>query len=302
MTKQPHSSWAEVYDIAYQRSFGDFYDQLTDATVELIAGMFAPPASIVDFGAGTGRLFLPLSKLGYAVTAVEPCREMLAQLQGKDQRNLVRSVCSRMEEFRGEGKFDMALCVFTVILYLLDEDSLKKSLAAAYEALRPDGMLLLDIPSEAIFSGYSRRDPCFERTVAVTRHNRSIYTYREELVVTNDDGEATRYEDEFHIRHWSKQQVMELLKELGFVDGEDLTPHFSGAGSSYYKFKKPNRVPGVISSRIPHHPAYCSVQGGSERTWYNYFLITSNSRTWTSPPTFTWNLIVPVSARGGVSK
>ena len=242
MTAQPHSSWAEVYDIAYQRSFGDFYDQLTDATVELIKGMLPLPATIVDFGAGTGRLSLPLSEMGYSVTAVEPCQEMLAQLQKKDQNDFVRTVSSRIEEFQGNGKFHMALCVFTVIVYLLDEDSLEKSLAIAYEALRPDGMLLLDIPNEAIFSSYSRRDPRFERTVAVTRHNGSIYTYREELVVTNNDGEVTRYEDEFQIRHWSKQQVLELVNKLGFVDGEDLTPHFYGAGSSYYKFKKPSKA------------------------------------------------------------
>jgi len=241
MTEQPHSSWADVYDIAYHSSFGDFYDCLTDATVELIEGMFAHPANIVDFGAGTGRLSLPLSKLGHTVTAVEPCQEMLDQLQGKDQHNSVRSVCSKMEEFRGEGKFDMALCVFTVMLYLLDEDSLKKSLTAAYEALRPNGVLLLDIPSEAIFSGYSTRDPGFERTVSISRHNGNIYTYREELLITNDDGETTRYKDEFQIRYWPNQQVIELLKEVGFVNGEDLTPHFSGAGSSYYKFKKPNK-------------------------------------------------------------
>ena len=242
MTEQPHSSWAEVYDIAYKRSFGDFYDRLTDVTVGLIADRFPPPASIVDFGAGTGRLSIPLSQMEYAVTAVEPCQEMLAQLHRKDQHNSIRSVCARMEDFRGEGKFDMALCVFTVILYLLDEDSLKKSLAAAYEALRPDGMLLLDIPSEMIFKGYSMRDHGFERRVAVTRHYGSVYTYREELIVTSDNGEAARYEDEFKIRHWSKQQVMESLQEIGFVDGEDLTAQFSGAGSSYYKFKKPNKT------------------------------------------------------------
>jgi SAM-dependent methyltransferase len=241
MTAQPHSSWAEVYDIAYERSFGDFYDCLTDATVELVKGMLPLPARIVDFGAGTGRLSIPLSQLGYTVTAVDPCQEMLAQLQRKDQHNLIRSVSVRMEDFRGEGNFDTALCVFTVILYLLDEDSLKRSLAAAYEALRPNGILLLDIPSETIFRGYSRREPRFERTVAVTRQNGSIYTYRDELVVMDDDGEATRYEDEFLIRHWSKQQVIERLQETGFVDGEDLTPYFCGAGSSYYKFEKPSK-------------------------------------------------------------
>jgi SAM-dependent methyltransferase len=242
MTEQPHSSWADVYDMAYQRSFGDFYDRLTVATVELVERLLPHSSCIVDFGAGTGRLSLPLSRKGYPVTAVEPCREMLLQLQVKDQQNLVKTVCSRMEEFQGEGKFDMALCVFTVILYLLDEDSLKKSLTAAYMALRPDGCLLLDIPSEAIFCSYSRRDSNFERAVTITSCNGSIYSYKEDLVVMNDDGESTRYQDEFQIRCWSKQQVVKTLQEVGFVDCEDLTHHFSGAGSIYYKYKKPNKA------------------------------------------------------------
>lgn len=242
MTAQPHSSWAEVYDVAYRRSFGDFYDRLTVATVELVEGMLPLPSSIVDFGAGTGRLSLPLSRKGYEVTAVEPCQEMLDQLQSKDQQKKVKTVCSRMQEYQGDAKFDMALCVFTVILYLLEEDSLKKSLTAAYKALQPDGCLVLDIPSEAIFSSYSRRDSSFERTVTVTRRNGNIYSYKEDLIVTNDHGESTRYQDEFSIRYWSQQQVIGILREIGFADGEDLTHHFSGAGSSYYKFKKPNKA------------------------------------------------------------
>ena len=253
MTDQPHSSWAEVYDIAYQRSFGDFYNCLTDATVDLIANRFPSPARIVDFGAGTGRLSIPLSRKGYAVTAVEPCQEMLIQLKGKDPHNSITNVCAKMEDFRCEGKFDVALCVFTVILYLLDEDSLKKSLGAAYGALRSGGMLLLDIPSDAIFRGYSRRDPSFERTVTVTRQNGSIYIYREDLVVRDDDGNPTHYGDEFQIRHWSSQQVMDVLRELGFVCCEDLTPHFSGAGSSYYTFKKAEQGDGLNAlPRVSH--------------------------------------------------
>jgi len=240
-----HSSWADVYDIAYQRSFGDFYKGLTNVTVKLITSILSDrsPASIsiVDFGAGTGRLSIPLSEMEYKVTAVEPCQEMLNQLQKKDTGNLVKSVRSTMEEFQGNGKFDMALCVFTVILYLLNEDSLKKSLTAAYEALHPDGCLLLDIPSEALFRGYSRSDSGFKRNVTVTPHDGSIYSYKEELVVPNDDGKSTSYQDEFQIRYWSKQQVMQTLQEVGFVDCEDLTHRITGTGSSYYKYKKPNK-------------------------------------------------------------
>jgi 2-polyprenyl-3-methyl-5-hydroxy-6-metoxy-1,4-benzoquinol methylase len=239
MIRQPHSSWAEVYDAAYQRSFGGFYHQLTEVSVKWISEIVPPPAKIVDFGAGTGRLSIPLSQMKYEVTAVEPCREMLDQLRRKDQQKFISSVCAPMEKFRGEGEFDLALCVFTVILYLLDEGSLKRSLTAAYEALRPGGRLLLDVPVRSIFQSYARSDHGFERVVTITHQSGDKYNYREELEISNDGGNIARYEDEFQIRYWSGEQVMGVLDEIGFVDGEDVTSRFLGAGSSYYRFRKP---------------------------------------------------------------
>ena len=32
----PHESWASVYDIAYEQSFGEFYHDLTGSTIETI--------------------------------------------------------------------------------------------------------------------------------------------------------------------------------------------------------------------------------------------------------------------------
>lgn len=238
MIDHPHSSWAEVYDIAYHRSFGDFYTRLTDATVDLIATKVPLPAKIVDFGAGTGRLSIPLSRKGYAVTAVEPCEEMLNQLKGKDDFGRVKVACSKMESFRGESDFDAALCVFTVILYLLDEDALRRSFETANASLKPGGILLLDIPSEAIFRGYSRWDATFERFVTVTHKSERIYTYREKLLVKGEDGEPTLYEDEFLIRHWPSEQVIRILQGAGFSLSEDLSAYFSGTGSNYYILKK----------------------------------------------------------------
>ena len=59
MSTLPHSSWANVYDLAYEHSFGEFYGSFSEATVETIVGRIQPPARIVDFGAGTGRLPIP---------------------------------------------------------------------------------------------------------------------------------------------------------------------------------------------------------------------------------------------------
>jgi precorrin-6B methylase 2 len=98
VNRNPHSSWAEVYDLAYHRSFGEFYNELTIATIRVIKDRIRSSGSIVDFGAGTGRLSIPLADDGFEVTAVEPCREMLDQLKRKKRKHMkLRTVCSKMQ-------------------------------------------------------------------------------------------------------------------------------------------------------------------------------------------------------------
>ena len=151
---EPHESWADVYDIAYEQSFGGTYRDLTSATVDTISNVVKPPARIVDFGAGTGRLSIPLSSVGFDVLAVEPSKGMLDQLKSKPGGSSVGMFHGKMEDFQSDTPFDMALCVFTVLLYLLDEDTLRKSIQASAQALHPGGFMLIDIPKKSLFKGW----------------------------------------------------------------------------------------------------------------------------------------------------
>lgn len=83
MPLQPHASWAHIYDRAYELSFGSHYDNLTENTIAAIEQVLGPSGSIVDLGAGTGRLSLPLLDRGYSVTSVEPCQALADELQKK---------------------------------------------------------------------------------------------------------------------------------------------------------------------------------------------------------------------------
>lgn len=237
----PHSSWAQHYDEAYRRSFGDFYDGLTEATVDCIARIQSQPARIVDFGAGTGRLALPLAKAGYSVVAIDPCAEMLAVLSSKaeKERLAIQTVCCRMQDEFQSPPFDLALCVFTVLLYLLDEAALNAAFQTAAAALRPGGRLLLDIPSRQIFHSYNRTAPDFVREVRVNPETDVLFRYEETIRVL-DANRWVNHSDSFQIRYWEQSQVFDALGRASFAVEEELSAQFAGSGSSYY-----------IASRLP---------------------------------------------------
>jgi len=238
VSDQPHSSWADVYDLAYEQSFGEAYKRLTKATVKVVVDRVKPPARIVDFGAGTGRLSIVFSEMGFDVTAVEPCAEMLRQLELKRGQTALHTVCSKMEDFVSNQHFDVAICVFTVLLYLLDEESLTKSLTAAHASLKSGGILLIDIPSKAIFRGHQTCDHLIDRSVSVDKHTGDIFIYREDLKVKQPNGDEVKYSDTFQIRYWPEEEVRNALEKTGFVVDTDLRDYFSGTGSHYYIMKK----------------------------------------------------------------
>lgn len=233
----PHSSWASSYDLIYEKSFGSIYERLTEVTLSQIQGIQSPPCDLVDFGAGTGRLSIPLSTLGYRVTAVEPCNEMLIELKRKQGSGEVICRALKMQDFDAESKFDIATCVFTVLIYLLDEESLKKSIAAASRALRSGGVLLLDIPSRAVFNNLTVSVQGCLRKIKVQPIEGDLYNFSEntELEV---DGQTIEAKDSFRVRYWSPKLVISHLQEEGFELVEDVSRNFVGTGSSYFLFRK----------------------------------------------------------------
>ena len=108
----PHESWAEVYDIAYEEAFGKFYTDLSKRTIEIITNNFSKDTKIIDYGAGTGRLAIPLAKLGFDVTAVEPSASMIKKLLEKSEKLSIQTINAKMEDVNIHEEFDLALCVF----------------------------------------------------------------------------------------------------------------------------------------------------------------------------------------------
>jgi S-adenosylmethionine-dependent methyltransferase len=108
--------------------------------------LLPPPASIADVGGGAGQQAIPLSRKGYAVTIIDPSKEMLAEARSRLAREdaVVRR---RVRLYEGEGErahetlggetFDAVLC-HGVLMYLEDARPMIHALSAL---LRPGGVV-----------------------------------------------------------------------------------------------------------------------------------------------------------------
>ena len=231
-----HDSWADVYDLAYEETLGYFLDQLTESTIEVVKRWQSTPAKIVDFGAGTGRLAIPLANSGYTVTAVDPSSKMLEALKRKDGALHVKTVNSEMQNFVANDPYDMALCVFTVIAYFAEREDLIRALSSAYESLKPGGFLLIDVPRRSLFQSQSPYHGELNRTVQINPIDEFCYDYSEEIELLGDGKQ--KYSDRFIIRYWPKDDIVNVLKNLGFTELTRFENLLSDVMPDYLLFQK----------------------------------------------------------------
>jgi SAM-dependent methyltransferase len=140
-----HYEDAELYDYEYRRRREDvaFYRRL--------AQRLAGGRDIVDLGAGTGRLTLPLARDGHRVTAVDQAPTMLDGLE----RRLARApaaVAARVTARPGDlrtfalgQRFGLALAAFNVVEHLYTRVELAAFLARVAAHLEPGGHLAFDV-------------------------------------------------------------------------------------------------------------------------------------------------------------
>ena len=230
-----HDSWAKVYDLAYQESFGSFYKGLTKLTLSVIQEEISIGLKVVDFGAGTGRLSYPLSELGYKMTAVDPSLEMLKELLAKDVKKKIKVQNVPMQDFISNERYDFALCVFSVLIYLTEEETLNQAISSLKKCLELNGSVLIDIPKPLAFRDLNYESSTLRRNVIIDKRN-DIFVYKESIDVL-EGGNWVNYSDKFEIRCWKLETVINKMKQLGFIIKKDLSERFAGSGSSYFIFK-----------------------------------------------------------------
>jgi 2-polyprenyl-3-methyl-5-hydroxy-6-metoxy-1,4-benzoquinol methylase len=235
----PHDHWAQWYDAIYEATFGDTYRWLTDETLRTVSAMAKPGDHILDIGAATGRLSVPLASAGYRVHAVDRSPAMLHRLLVRAAESgvgtRVTAQCVTAHEIDYDSVFDIALCVFTVILYVPDRLELYGTLRAIASALRIGGHLLLDIPRRDLFVGYQADNEAITREVRLTADASDIdgrrFAYRDDTYLKAPF--FVRVSEHFDATWWPEDEVLAAATHAGFSLAADVSHRFARAASTH---------------------------------------------------------------------
>ena len=176
-----------------------FYDTVTAADarlagdIDLYAGLMPPGGSVLELGAGTGRIALALAERGYSVVGVEIAPAMLAQAEAK-RAELAPAVAARVELRRGDlaaldlkRRFDAVVCGYFTLAHLPRGAAWRNAFATAARHLGEAGLAAFHLPLKEIMQAPGPADlslPVLDQP-APTGGRLMLYvrerTFREEL-------------------------------------------------------------------------------------------------------------------------
>jgi SAM-dependent methyltransferase len=125
---------AALYDLEYPHDY-DVPHWLA------LAGREGGP--VVEWGAGTGRIAIPLAEAGFEVTAVELSERMVEE--GRKKSDKVEWLHGDMRSVTLGRRYKLAVCAFNSFLCLLNVDDALISLRNAREHLEPGGLLGIEV-------------------------------------------------------------------------------------------------------------------------------------------------------------
>lgn len=148
----------------YGKAFADVYDEWypagddVDALVSLLHAEVVPVVSaasgarprLLELGAGTGRLALPLTEAGFDVTALDESAAMLDVLGAKDPGGTVPTVVGDMVDDLPDGPFDVVVVACNTLFNLTTHERQARLFSGVADRLAAQGCFVVEafVPEE----------------------------------------------------------------------------------------------------------------------------------------------------------
>lgn len=226
MTCRPfYDEYAWAYDLLITPPPSRQYDFI----IEMLSRRGIPSgARLLDAGCGTGRHAVEFARRGYHVTGLDMSSQLIAEARKRsiDQALSVSFVVEDILALATTSQYDGILCR-GVLNDLLDEASRQEVFFSFAHALRPGGVLILDVREWEATVERKTREPVFEKSVETNRgqltfssqtwldHQRRRLLVAERHRLRKDNVEAVSVYD-FQMQCWTQEELQTRLTQAGF--------------------------------------------------------------------------------------
>ncbi|NOY59113.1 MAG: class I SAM-dependent methyltransferase [Calditrichaeota bacterium] len=238
-----YDSFAGFYDLEYGHKDDDldFYLNMADE--------FGSP--VLEIGAGTGRVAIPLADAGHTIWGIdnsvkmlEAAEKNLLRLPAQKRSNIVLSK-QNMQSFSLQQEFPLCIIPFRAFLHNLTMDEQVSTLLSIHHHLQPEGILAFDlfVPLYSVISQKEWQDEITEDEFAqpdsgVTIKTKVTHDYARQLLnisntyLSSEKGALQKTKSEMIYRYVFRYEMEALLRLAGF----DVLNVYGGFEGQEYDF------------------------------------------------------------------
>jgi SAM-dependent methyltransferase len=213
---------AEGYDAAmYGDRIAEVYDKLpthppdADAAAACLAELASGGAAL-ELAIGTGRVALPLARLGVAVSGVDASKAMVTRLRAKPGGDGIPVTVGDFADVPVDGRFALVFVVYNTFFVLLDHAVQRRCFEQVAAHLAPGGRFVIEafVPDPSRFERGQhievRHVGMDSALLSVSRHDHATQRVDSLLVRLGNDDVRTW---PVHIRY-SYPSELDLMAEL----------------------------------------------------------------------------------------
>lgn len=193
---------------------------------------------IINFGCGTGKHDIELSRMGYQCTGIDMSSMMIgiAKQNAENLKEHISFSVADIRTYKEKNQYDAVISLFHVMSYQTDNNDILAAFQSARNALNIGGIFIFDVwygpgvlsdkPAVRIKEVQDDNYRLIRIARPVMDDKRNAVDVCYEVLVTNKKTNETKtIEEVHHMRYFFQPELEFYLKELGFelIDNLDCT-------------------------------------------------------------------------------